>query len=1006
MKDLGITEDMVYGDLVQTVRSDSYGKSSGKKSWTGRYQGGRRKIGARERESSSSSHYDKEPSRSLSPPRHVVDHMDIVSSSRSVGGASLPKISAETENNESQEYPSSNMYGMRSGETGTCQERPSSQASDNSGLIERDGFISVSLSQASHGTRDPVHSSGKKRRLISGESCVNSQLHTKKQREGENDDTIFKEKGKLKNYNLKSGYSKRQLDRRSRGSPKRGESDCSGDENPKQDPKYSPRNENLSLHQSPVQAEANTKVSAAAQIDDMLNQIHPMDVCSNFPEVPNELVKQELLHRADYDQVESQTSAQLDTHQTESKMHSPPTTMSCTPPISTFDFERDETPPAEIVEATAEWCRTQNLPPNLSSVSLQHVFQYYQSSLAVDGTKNKDEGGLWHSPIWPGMFQQRNQSLGQDLAATSPGVTNPAYSYQSANQQNVDPIAECSSSGSDAHVHFNALSKPVSNSEQTSVATVLHGAPTCSYSAHEPWSSQLHNAMDRDSRQLSDGEVQEHLKMFLNHQETKAIEHSFNSERIPTSGTQAGVEATSDVTGCTGSEQVNHSVRYYRQQGKETSAANFNLMSPCHSRDQNIYATPENQEEASLISNVTLSGMQQERNQRLSQNLSNQSYPLNEHVHVHRESGAFRHALTRDHLPTLGCAATMDSVKETTACIAEKDVHHKYGPGGGEPVVSRDQWKEGEHKLSQQHNSKGLWRTEALGCVQEPLRREKAYSSVETSPYIVHTCRPLDSSLAMRSEVHNGDTSASLTYTFSNQASLDSLYQATSIAASQGSTDMSCIHEGEVRELQLQCLNEPTAREPYQYCSPSRRQVENHRSDLTSSPLSSNQQADMDELRMLSPDFHRRQQQRLNTDRSGILPMSRLKMRSMYTPLQELSKLSINPVSRDKNGPDKCDLCVSQKTSNNPNKRDQPQRLRCEELVEKDMDGAEELSSKKLVQEKCKSTCTEQSLGKGSDGAEITTQISGINIQTFQSKQRKLVAHKYKHLQKYYYKVN
>ena len=68
----------------------------------------------------------------------------------------------------------------------------------------------------------------------------------------------------------------------------------------------------------------------------------------------------------------------------------------------------------------------------------------------------------------------------------------------------------------------------------------------------------------------------------------------------------------------------------------------------------------------------------------------------------------------------------------------------------------------------------------------------------------------MDSSLATRSEVHNGDASASLTYTFSNQSSLDSLYQASSIAASQSSTDMSCIHEGEVRELQL-CLNEPTA---------------------------------------------------------------------------------------------------------------------------------------------------------------------------------------------------
>ena len=947
MKDLGITEDMVYSDLVQTVRNDSYGKSGGKKSWTGRYQGGRRKIGARERESSSSSHYDKEPSRSLSPPRHVVDHNDIAST---VGSTSLVKFYTETENSDSQEYPSSSMYGTRREDTDTCQERPLTQDSDNSSLIEKEGSLSVSLSQVSHGTRDSIYSNGKKRQLILGEG---SQLHTKKQREGESDDTVFKGKGKLKTSSLKSGYSRRQLvDRRSRGSPKRGGGDYSDDEMPKQDHKYSSRNENLSLQLSCIQTEA-TANAKVTQVDDVVNQIHPVDICSNFPKVPNELVKQEPLH-LDYDQVESQTSVQLDTRQTEPKTRSSCENMSCTPPISTFDFERDETPPAEIVEATAEWCRTQNLPPNFSSVSLQHVFQYYQSSLAVDGTKNKNEGGLWHSPIWSGIFQQRNQPLGENLVATSSGVTNPAYSCQSAfntKSPNIDPTAQCSSSGSGVQLHFSALSKPVINSsEQTSPGTVLHGVPTYSYSAHEPWSSHLHNTMDRDSRQLSDGEIQEHLKMFLNHQETKAM----HSDSV---AMHAGVETTSDVTGCIGSEEVSRTARYCRQQGKEAAPA-FSLISPSHGGDHNIYVTPESQKEASLISNVTHSGMQQEGSQRSSQHLSNQSYPLNEHIRVHGESGAYRHTLTRDHLPTLGCTATLNSVEEITACIAES------GPEGSEPAVNRDQWKEGEHKLSQQHSSKGLWRIEEIGYMQEPLRRERA-------------C---------------------------NQASVDSLYQASSITASQICNDTSCTHKGEVRGLQLQHLNELTAKEP-QYCStlqdgyeePS--QVENHHSDLTSSPLSGNQHTDIDRLRMSSSNFHRRQQQRLNTERSSILPMSMLKTRSMYTPLQELSKLNVNPVSGDDNG---YDLCVPQRTLNDPNKQDQPQRLQCEQLAEKDMDGAEELLNKILVQDRHESMYTEQSHDRGSDGAESTTQISGIDMQT---KKRKLIAHKYKHLQKYYYKV-
>ena len=1007
MKELGITEDMVYGDLI-TGKSDSYERSSGKKLWTGRYQGGRKKIAMRERENSSSSHYDKEPSRNLSScyKTHVVSHVDIASSS--VGGTSLPRISTETENNEYQEHPSSNTCVMRSGDT---QKKPSSQTSDsNSQGIEREGSTSMSLSQASQGTTDSV------RQLTSGDSYINSQLHARKQYESENDDSVFKEKEKLNNYGLKR---KRQLvDRRSRGSPKKRASDYSDDEKPKKDQKYPSRSDSVSFCQSPLQAEANNKVNAAAQVDEMVNQIHSMDL-ENFPEVPGpELVKQEPLHRIDldYDQVESQVNAQLDAHQTEPEIQSSCASMSCTPPISAFDFERDETPPAEIVEATAEWCRTQNFPADFSSVSLQHVFQYYQSSMAVDGTKDKNECGLWHSPIWPGIYQQRDQPLGQSLGATSSDVTNPACSSQSAfyaSLQNVSPTTECSSNASNVrvHAHFSAYSKPVTkSSEQANLATVQHGVPTCSYSACEPRSSHLNNAMDGDTHQLSDGEIQEHLKMFLNKQDAEAIEHSFDCELMPTSGALTGVETTSDVTGCIGLKQANHTVRHCSQQGKEASSStNFDLISPCHSRDQNIFTIPENQEKSYLMSNINHSGMQQGGNQRLSQHLSSQSYPLNEHIHVHKGSRDYKQALTHDCLSTLSYAATMDSVEETTACI---DFHHKYDQKGNEPAMSRNQWKEGEHKLSRnrQHTSKGLWRAEELGYVQEPLRREKADNSLETAPCIVHVGRPLDSSLATRGELHNGDPSSS---TFSSQTSLDSVYQASSVTASQACNEISCIHEGVVRGSQLRNLNKPTARESYRYHSPSRDHYKQaSQVDLASSPFSGYQHADVDELRVSSPDFHRRRQQRLNTEGGDILPnrsLSKLKVKSMCTPLQELSKLDINPVSRDENEPDKCELCVPQRVLNEPNK-DQRQRLLREELAATDIDmddDAEEVSSTKLVLDKHKSTCTEKSLGMGmSDDTEVDALVSGADVQALQSKKRKLVADKYKHLQKYYYKVN
>lgn len=905
MKELGITEDMIYGDLV-TGKSDSYEKNGGKKLWMERYQRGRKKITARERESSSS-HWDKEPSRNLSS-----------------------RVSTETENYESREYPSTSVYSMRSGDT---EKRLCSQSSDNSHDIEKERSTSRSLSQVSRSTTEPVHISGKKGQLTSGDSCINIQLHTRKPRASESDDSVLKGKEK---YSMRT---KRQLmDRRSRGNPSKRASDNSDDD--KQDQKCSSRSENVLLCPSPLQSEANVSSTAAAQVGEMVNQIPSVDFEVRVP--GPELVKQEPLHRIeDYDQMESQVCAQLDAQQNEPDIQTSCTSMSCTPPISAFDFERDETPPAEIVEATAEWCRTQNFPANLTSVSLQHVFQYYHSSVAVDGTKDKNESRVWHNSVWPGILQRGDQPLGQSLAATcsSSDLMNPAYtsSSQSATLQNVNPTAVSSSIASNGHIHFSTHSKPVTrSSEQANLATVLHGVPT---SACKPLSSHLSNAIDGDTHQLSDGEVQEHLKMFLNKQEASAVEHSFDLECVPTRGTLVGIETTPDLTGCAGSEvDVGHCSQHDRE------AFNLDFVLPCHNRDQTTSTAPENHEISYFMSAVNQSGMQQEENQRLYQHVSSPTHPFNEHLPVHRESRDYKPALTGDHFLTL---ATIHSVEKTTASIAE-DFHHKNDQERSEPAVSGNQWKEGEHKLSrsQQHTCKGLLRTEEVRYVQEPLRREKADNSVEKTPtpITVYTGRPLDLSLATEGEVNSGDTSAS---TFSSQTSV---FQASSDTTSQICKKMSYIHEEEDGGSQLRRSNGPIATESNQYRNPSQgRHMQANHVDLASSSFPSYQ--------------HKHE---------------------------------------------KCDVSsVSQKVLNSP-KQDQPQGWLCEELTAKNIDmddDTEEVSYKKLVQDKHKS-CTEQSLGVVSDFTVGAAQSSGTDVQALQSKKRKFVADKYKHLQKCYYKVS
>ena len=962
MKELGITEDMIYSE----GKNDSYEKNGGKRMWMGRYQGGRKKIASRERESSSSGRYDNEPSKSVSSPGYktrVMSHVDI---SSSVIGTSLPRISTEAKSKESKEYPSS------------TEERLSFQASDSNNQGREVRSVSKSLSQNS---TESIHISGKKRHLTLGDG-INIQPHPKKLHESESGDSVCNEKGKLKDYSLKR---KGQLVDRNRGSPPRRVDDYSDGEKPKEDRKCSPGSESASLCPSPLKSEGNTSVSAATQVEDRIHSVNPI------PEL--HIVQQEPLQRIDldYNQVESQASAQLDAHQTERETQSSCTDMSCTPSISAFDFERDETPPAEIVEATAEWYRTQNFPENLSSVSLQHVFQYYKSSMAVDGTNDSNEGGVWHSPIWHGRFQRGGQPLEESFAGTcmSSNVTNTEYCYSNqsafyATLQNVNPTGERSSN---AHIHSSVHSKPVSKKLKEAnqhVATVLPEEPTCSYLACEQLTSHSHSAIDGDHHQLSDGEIQEHLKVFLTKQEAEATEHSFDSENVPTSGTQAGVESTLGLTRSTGSGQVNHIVRHCCQQGKEVSACNLELPSPYHSRDQNIYTAPENYESSYLTTTtVKESVLHQGGNQRLSQNSSS---PFNEHIPVPMETKDYKQVVTRDGLFPLSYAATVDSVAERTASISE-DFHHKYNGERSEP--SRYQWKECKLKLneSQQPSNRGLWRIEELGYVQEPLTREREDNSMETTPFVVHACSPLNLCLAARGGVQSGGTSTS---TFSSQISLDSVTQPSS-QTSPMYNKMSCIHEEKVGRSRLR---QPTIRESYQYDNPSR---DHHRqANLVDLPSSCYQHTDVDKLRVSSLKFHslRGPPQQLNTD---ILPNRPVLRSVVHKPLQEIYQ-------PDENETEKYDIfCVPQRTLNDT-KKDQPRRLLQEELaaINSNMDdNAEEVSNNQIL-DAHKPTRTEQTLRVRRND---TAQISVADVQALQTMKQKPVADEYKHLQKCYYKV-
>ena len=191
---------------------------------------------------------------------------------------------------------------------------------------------------------------------------------------------------------------------------------------------------------SPVQSQVIQRdirqVPGEARADQTLNQIQPMDLVtseSSSPE-PEGYVPRSKLSLAIKEENEPDAQAEQDQRpeppldalvndQLDNCQYDPQNQTIATPssPVHrVFDFERDETPPAEIVEATAEWYRTQNIPPNFDSISLQHVFQYYQNSVAVSSSKIED-GSLWPATQSQlGREQQQEQTAATDSACSAP----------------------------------------------------------------------------------------------------------------------------------------------------------------------------------------------------------------------------------------------------------------------------------------------------------------------------------------------------------------------------------------------------------------------------------------------------------------------------------------------------------------------------------------------------------------------------------------------------------
>ena len=589
MNELGITEEMVYGDSPRS-KSDSYTKAGGRNVWARRYHGTGRRLNPRDRGGSSLFRYDRDPSRSPSPHGYDIQsasHMESASSLQSVITTSI-----KTEVSESQERLSPGGYSLRSGES---QERPSSQTSDHSSQSGvREESFDWSLSQTSHGSRD--HVSDRKKTSSDIRSSTSNRLCSRKYQESDSDDTSSRERDSTRKskwttkHDLKSdrypqrmgertskrtsgpvadknpgsdskdrdkeGRDKNEWWRQHRGhtrrisvSPRRSAKDeTDNGEQRKLEESYESDGQMVTLtmspicdhhqclHQMPEQSQTNKEdgiqMTSEIPLCEGSSQVQPMDLdtSNNGSPEPEKNVETSESHMAakQIAQPEHPTKVEQDPDElvscTDTKLKDVRDAFQVqlqtqyTAPATLFDFERDETPPAEIVEATAQWYRTQNIPPNFDPVSLQRIIQYYQRSVSASDTKIGNS-------MWPAtLFHQGGQ---QQVTMTS--VDNCSTPTCSWNERFLSVTDQCTTNVEPTlnHVSVTNISE---EADDTSFPTVQLGIP--SYPVGDPNSSHL-SGDNKHSLKFSASEVQQQLQVFLN-KPRSSKDHFYSPE--PASG--------------------------------------------------------------------------------------------------------------------------------------------------------------------------------------------------------------------------------------------------------------------------------------------------------------------------------------------------------------------------------------------------------------------------------------------------------------------------------------
>ena len=620
--------------------------------------------------------------------------------------------------------------------------------SDDASSKERDSKRKSKLSN--YDSKNDTHSSRYSRQMERYHSKRTSRQFRDKSSESDSRERDREEKDRRERW---TEYSHRS--RRSRGSPRRRRREWSDDEKRSQQYDTSESDGQIIANRLSVQPQGNqgddVQICTEAQsIVEGTSHVQPMDLdtsLNNSPESQQKnqssesqaTVKAEIRpeHQAkadqDSDDIDSHVDAQLeslfDNQHKKNQSHS--STVLSDPPSSVFDFERDETPPAEIVEATAEWYRTQNVPPNFNMIPLQHVLQYYQSSMSA-GRNQKDDSS-WHNPSWPATsLHQRDQQQQQSATAAcaySATATSPASNTINS-VQDVNLTAEhCTTMLEPKASPKSAVTNISEETDDTSFPTVQLGVPGVKTKSHDD---------SRVSHKWSDSEVRHQLQMFLNKAKLRAEEYSSTAKPVPGSHllSRGGtVPLSTDMVEPSRegeSDQISSSGIWQRSRDISPYPDVKSRKSVCHDKDeqtqQNVYTTPQNKDIShssigssnhTLVEHPTCESYTDLMKGKESSQASS-SYSLEQEI-PERIRATFPHSYP----PSTLCI--LPPSEQTTVPVFERDVGHKSDPresyGMGQKLI-QGQWK--EHEQSEEHSTKKNWRAEEIWSRENvPLSRER-----------------------------------------------------------------------------------------------------------------------------------------------------------------------------------------------------------------------------------------------------------------------------------------